>query len=386
MNHYKIIDPSQNKYPDIVPGDTHFLILTKNISLGISLYDTELPWKPIRWVASSLYTRKIGEPVNEYTHYITVRLVDIDFLRVSKDVDYLLFTTVKGEPNDSSDLSKGYKDPILEFNDYMYDPAIGNFNAYNDLSYNHIIGIYDIFDDDYYWSDPSWHGGTRPATDGRTSLKNAPQFNPLSFDRDHGPLEFPLQMVTTEFLLAKIAQLSSVVKKIESLGGTHRVSLRARKWVDISKGNGLFSNNFFTSCGTFDISSCSNCSSDKNSWKNMYLDINNWIDPRTDSSFNLANFIKKSYREDLKISSNAGFSTRTLLYLNKEIRVLQNLGNTSCSAITSHSITKDDFKDYYDDGYKLFQVSVFIVDESYNTPAGSKVNPIEIVLTFDLNE
>ena len=69
---YKIIDPSKNKYPDIAVGDTHFLILTKNISLGISLYDTELPWKPIRWVASSLYTRIIGEPVNEYTHYITV--------------------------------------------------------------------------------------------------------------------------------------------------------------------------------------------------------------------------------------------------------------------------------------------------------------------------
>ena len=384
---YKITP--QNKYPDIKPGDTHFLILTKNISLGISLYDTELPWKPIRWVASSLYTRKIGEPVNEYTHYITVRLNDIDFLRVSKDIDYLLFTTVKGEPNDSTDLSKGYKDPILEFHDYMYEPAIGNFNAYNDLSYNHMLGTYDICDD-YYWSDPSWHGGTRPAVFGgelnwRTSLENAPQFNPLSFDRDHGPLEFPLQMVTTEFLLAKIAQLSSVVKKIESLGGTHRVSLRARKWVDISKGNGLFSNNFFTNRNSFDISNSIITSTAKNTWKNMYLDINDWIDPRTDTSFNLAHFIKKSYRKDLKISSNAGFSTRTLLYLNKEIRVLQNLGNTNCSAITSHSITKDDFEDYLGDGYKLFQVSVFIVDESYNTPAGSKVNPIEIVLTFDLN-
>ena len=381
---YKIIDPSQNKYPDIAPGDTHFLILTKNISLGISLYDTELPWKPIRWIASSLYTRKIGEPVNEYTHYITVRLVDIDFLRVSKDVDYLLFTTVKGEPNDSSDLSKGYKEPILEFNDYMYDPAIGNFNAYNDLSYNYMLGTYDIRSD-YYWSDISWNGGKRPETDGRTSLKDAPQFDPIGVDRDHGPLAFPLQMVTTEFLLAKIAQLSSVVKKIESLGGTHRVSLRARKWVDISNGNGLFNNNFFTSSNAFDISNSIITSTAKNSWKNMYLDINNWIDPRTDSSFNLAHFIKKSYREDLKISSNAGFSTRTLLYLNKEIRVLQNLGNVDCSATTSHSITKDDFEDYYRDGYRLFQISVFIVDESYNTPAGSKVNPIEIVLTFDLN-
>ena len=366
------------------------MILTKNISLGISLYDTELPWKPIRWVASSLYTRKIGEPVNEYTHYITVRLVDIYFLRVSKDIDYLLFTTVKGEPNNSSDLSKGYKDPILEFHDYMYDPPIGNFNAYNDLSYNHMLGTYDIRSD-YYWSDISWNGGTRPAVFGgelnwRTSLENAPQFNPLSFDRDHGPVEFPLQMVTTEFLLAKIAQLSSVVKKIESLGGTHRVSLRARKWVDISRGNGTFSNNFFTSSNAFDISDSIITVNNKNSWKNMYLDINDWVDPRTDASFNLANFIKKSYREDLKISSNAGFSTRTLLYLNKEIRVLQNLGNTNCSAITSHSITKDDYDDYYADGYRLFQVSVYIVDESYNTPAGSKVNPIEIVLTFDLNE
>ena len=381
---YKINDLSTN-IPDIATGDTHFLILTKNISLGISLYDTELPWKPIRWVASSLYTRKIGEPVNEYTHYITVRLVDIDFLRVSKDIDYLLFTTVKGEPNNSSDLSKGYKDPILEFHDYMYDPPIGNFNAYNDLSYNHMLGTYDIRDD-YYWRDTSWNGGTRPETDGRTSLENAPQFNPLSFDRNHGPVEFPLQMVTTEFLLAKIAQLSSVVKKIESLGGTHRVSLRARKWVDISRGNGTFSNNFFTSSNAFDISDSIITVNNKNNWKNMYLDINDWVDPRTDASFNLANFIKKSYREDLKISSNAGFSTRTLLYLNKEIRVLQNLGNANCSANTSHSITKDDYDDYYADGYRLFQVSVYIVDESYNTPAGSKVNPIEIVLTFDLNE
>jgi len=377
---YKIADLSTN-IPLIAQGDTHFLILTKNISLGISLYDTELTWKPIRWIASSLYTIKMGEPVNEYTHYIIVRLVDIDFLRVSKDIDYLLFTTVKGEQHDNSDISKGFKDPILEFHDYIYDPAIGNFN--NDLSYNHMIGTYDIRND-YYWGDISWNGGKRHETDGITSLKDAPQFKPLSFDKDHGPLVFPLQMVTTEFLLAKIAQISTVVKKIESLGGTHRVSLRARKWNDISKGNGLFSNNFFTSSNAFDISHSIITNTSKNNWKNMYLDINNWVDPRTDSSFNLAHFIKKSYREDLKISSNAGFSTRTLLYLNREIRVLQNLGNANCSAITSHSITKDDFENYYGDGYKLFQISVFIVDESYNT-GKSKVNPIEIVLTFDLN-
>jgi len=381
---YKIIDPSKNKYPDIKSGDTHFLILTKNISLGISLYDTELAWKPIRWNASSLYTRKTGEPVNEYTHYITVRLVDIDFLRVSKDIDYLLFTTVKGDLNDSSDSSKGYKEPILEFHDYIYDPAIGNFNAYNDLSYNYMIGTYDIRSD-YYWDDISWNGGKRPETNGITSLKDAPQFDPSGVDRDHGPLVFPLQMVTTEFLLAKIAQVSSVIKKIETLGGTHRVSLRARKWNDISGGNGLFSDNFFLSNNTFDISHSIVTSTNKNTWKNMYLDINDWVDPITDTSFNLSNFIMKSYREDLKISNNSGFSTRTLLYLNKEIRVLQNLGNSNCSATTSHSITKDDFDDYYEDGYKLFQMAIFIVDESYNTTAGSKVNPIEIVLTFQLN-
>ena len=384
---YKITDLSTN-IPDLSNNDTHFLILTNNISLGISLYDTKLPWKPIRWIASSLYNRKIGEPVNEYTHYVTVRIIDIDFLRLSKDVDYLLFTTVKGDLNDSSDTSKGYKDPILEFHDYIYDPAIGNFNAYNDLSYNYMIGTYDIRSD-YYWSDISWNGGKRPFTDGITSLKNAPQFDPSGVDRNHGPLSFPLQIVTTEFLLAKIAQVSSVIKKIESLDGTHRISLRARKWKDISSASsvrfGDFSNNFFTQSNFFDISHSIITSSEKNTWKNMYLDLNNWVDPRTDSSFNLANFILKSYREDLNISSNSGFSTKTLLYLNKEIRVLQNLGNANCSATTSHSITKDDFDDYYKDGYRLFQLALFIVDESYNTTDGSKVNPIEIVLTFDLN-
>ena len=385
---YKITDPSQNAYPDISNSDTHFLILTKDLSLGISLYDTELAWKPIRWQASSLFTKKDGEPVNEYTHYITVRTIDIDYLRFSKDVDNLIFTGVKGDPVDATDAIKGIKEPILEFHDYIYDPAIGNFNPFVEKGFNYMIGAYDISND--YYFDSSWNGVVPTATvqNAFYELRDAPQFLPVAPSgtggtRTNGPLFFPLKQSGTEFLIAKIAQMSSVIKKIESLGGTHRASLRARKWNDISDGNGIFTKNFFTSSSAFDVSD-NILAQNTNAWKKMYLDLNDWADPQTDASFNLANFVKKCYRRDLKISSDAGFSTRSLLYLNKEIRVLQNLTNANSTAAASHSITKQDFQSYYNDGYRNFQMAVYIVDESYNTAAGSKVNPIEIILTFIL--
>ena len=51
-----------------------------------------------------------------------------------------------------------------------------------------------------------------------------------------------------------MAQLSSVIQNIKSAGGTHRISLRAKKWLDISNGHGEFVDNFYES-QFFDISS-----------------------------------------------------------------------------------------------------------------------------------
>ena len=269
----------------------------------------------------------------------------------------------------------------------MNDPAIGNFNESNTLGINHMIGKYDIFDD-YYWGDLSWNGGTVPYFIENSSLKSALNFLPLDSDRNHGPLSLPLTEITIDFLIATMAQHSTVLKHIDTdFGITTKKILRPRKWKDISNGCGLFKHNFFKNYydpaeSYFDISNTI-LLNNKYAWKKTYLDLNDWFDPLVDSHFNLSHFIKKSYRKDLNIPNDNGFSTRTLLYLNKEIRVIQNLGNIN-SNTTQHSINKDDFEDFYEDGYRFFQFSIYVIDENYIS-GGSKVNPIEIFLTFELN-
>ena len=91
----------------------------------------------------------------------------------------------------------------------------------------------------------------------------------------------------------------------------------------------------------------------------MYLD--NWVDPHTDASFNLGRFIMNSYKKDLCITSNSQFSSKTMLYLTKSIRKLKNLKTFDCTQDINHTLTLEDFKDYLEDGYKKFQLVIYIV-------------------------
>jgi hypothetical protein len=374
---YKITDLSTN-IPDLNTGDTHFLILTNDLTLGVSLYGATLAWTGIQWKNNSTYP--VGSYVNIYSHYIVVNIKDIDYLLFDCKVDYLLFTTVKADPDTSIN---GLKQPILDFLDYTSDPAIGNFNAFNGVGYNNMLGTYDIRDD-YYFSDVSWNGVVRPNTVGTYSLDEAPQFDPSGAigDIDNGPLFFPLER-TDLFYVIKIAQAQTIIKKVEAMKG-HRASLRALKWENTKHGD--FSGAFFNSAGFFDISTASVDILGKNEWKgHAYLNINNWVDPRTDASFNLGQFIMNSYKKDLCITTNSQFSSKTMLYLTKSIRTLKNLKSFDCTPDLNHTLTREDFLDYIDDGYKKFQLVIYIVDENYGTDAQT-VNPIEIALTFDLTD
>ena len=212
----------------------------------------------------------------------------------------------------------------------------------------------------------------------------APQFDPSGAigDRDNGPLFFPLER-TDLFYVIKIAQAQTIIKKVEAMKG-HRASLRALKWENTKYGD--FSGAFFNSAGFFDISTASVDVLGKNEWKkHPYLNINNWVDPRTDASFNLGQFIMNSYKKDLCITTNSQFSSKTMLYLTKSIRTLKNLKSFDCTPDLNHTLTREDFLDYIDDGYKKFQLFIYIVDENYGTDAQT-VNPIEIALTFDLTD
>jgi len=373
---YKITDLSTN-IPDLSGSDTHFLILTNNITLGASLYGANLGWTAISWKNGSTYPAT--EYVNAYSHYLLVNIKDIDYLLFDKKVDYLLFTTVKGEVGSDGEC----KLPILDFQDYTDDPAIGNFNAFNEKGYNHMLGTYSL-SDDYYWNDISWNGVTRDATPGLYKLNELPQFDPSGAigDRNNGPNFFPLEK-TDLFYVIKIAQAQTIIKKVEALKG-HRASLRAKIWNNEKWGD--FSGAFFNSSGFFDISYnaidlSTNPIKALKTHEYMYLD--NWVDPHTDASFNLGRFIMNSYKKDLCITSNSQFSSKTMLYLTKSIRKLKNLKTFDCTQDINHTLTLEDFKDYLEDGYKKFQLVIYIVDENYGT-ATEAVQPIEIALTFDL--
>ena len=63
------------------------------------------------------------------------------------------------------------------------------------------------------------------------------------------------------------------------------------------------------------------------------------------------------------------------------MRELRYLGSLNSSAPNNTSLASEDFQSYYDEGFRNFQISLLIVDENYSTGT-SKVNPLEIVLTF----
>tara|TARA_B100001057_G_C22856621_1_gene952899 strand:+ start:1284 stop:2402 length:1119 start_codon:yes stop_codon:yes gene_type:complete len=363
-----------NNYPPIKNTDTHCLILTPDYTIGASLYDTELIWKPIanRWNKSSFHNNT--NIVNEYQYYIVIKVEDVLFLRFSRDITNMLITFIKVDPG---------KKANIEFYDYLDDPPIGNFNHFSDCSYNNIIGVEDITQN-YYYSGNEWGKSSPDLSTNRVELKLSKHLNG---NIDISSSAF-IQLNHSPITIIKVAQLSSVISNIISAGGTHRISLRAKKWIDVSSGNGEFINNFYESYpGYFDISKSSivdTSSTPVPAWKNHpYLDLNNWVDPLTDTSFNLLNFSLKNYRQDLQISSNAGFSTATILNLNKSMRELRYIGNLNSSSPNNTSLASNDFQSYYDEGFRNFQISLLIVDKNYSS-GKSKVNPLEIVLTFIL--
>ena len=364
---YKI-DLSSN-YPPIKDTDTHCLIVTPDYTIGASLYDNELIWQSIssKWVKSSFY--ESSGSVNEYQYYILIKIEDVLFLRFSRDISDLLITFIQVESG---------KEANIEFYDYLDDPPVGNFNHFSDCSYNNIIGTEDITQN-YYYSGIEWGKSSPDLSTNVVELKLSNHLNGLI---DISSSAF-IQLNHAPINIIKVAQLSSVISNIIAAGGTHRISLRAKKWIDVSSGNGEFIDNFYESYpGFFDISKSSITT--KFGWKNhLYLDLHNWVDPLTDTSFNLLNFALKNYRQDLQISSNAGFSTATILNLNKSMRELRYIGNLNSSAPNNTFLASEDFQCYYDEGFRNFQISLLIVDENYST-GKSKVNPLEIVLTFIL--
>ena len=370
---YKI-DLSSN-YPPIKNTDTHCLILTPDYSIGASLYDNKLVWQSIgsNWIKSSFFENT--NTVNNYQYYILIKIEDVSFLRFSRDVTDLLITFIQVDAGEKAN---------IKFYDYLDDPPVGNFNHFRDCSFNNLIGLQDITQN-YYYSGNEWGKSSPDLSTNRVEVKLSKHLNG---NIDISSSAF-IQLNHSPISIIKVAQLSSVISNIISSGGTHRISLRAKKWIDVSSGNGEFINNFYESYpGYFDISKSSiivnTASAVPPPWRNHpYLDLNNWVDPLTDTSFNLLNFALKNYRQDLQISSNAGFSTASILNLNKSMRELRYLGNLNSSSPNNTSLASNDFQSYYNEGFRNFQISLLIVDNNYSS-GKSKVNPLEIVLTFIL--
>ena len=262
---YKI-DLSKN-YPPIKNTDTHCLILTADYTIGASLYDNTLVWKAIgsKWIKSSFY--KNTNTINSYQYYIVIKTIDVPFLRFSRDITDLLITFIQVEQG---------KEANIEFYDYLDDPPVGNFNHFSDSSYNNIVGTENIAEN-FYYSGSEW-GKSSP--DLSTNIVELKLSKHLTGNIDISSSAF-IQLNHSPINIIKVAQLSSIISNITDAGGTHRISLRAKKWMDVSSGNGEFLNNFYESYpGFFDISKTSITTTF--GWKNhLYLDLDNWVDPLT---------------------------------------------------------------------------------------------------------